>query len=123
MRFACRILFVITSIILSSCGTHKMHFDCKASSGMGCKSVSEVNESVDNTGASGRVSLLVHPLLDNNLDNSLDTNPNNNLDSSVSRTKEKTLKIWVNNYVDSRSNFRGEQYIYTVVNPSKWEVK
>ncbi len=41
------ILYFSFTLLLSSCSVHKGSFDCKAHKGIGCESVSKVNELVD----------------------------------------------------------------------------
>ena len=42
-----KILFLSFTLLLSSCSVYKRSFDCKAHKGIGCESVSKVNELVD----------------------------------------------------------------------------
>ena len=42
-----KILFLSITLFLSSCSVYKGSFDCKAHKGIGCESVSKVNELVD----------------------------------------------------------------------------
>lgn len=42
-----KILFLSLTLLLSSCSVYKGSFDCKAHKGIGCESVSKVNELVD----------------------------------------------------------------------------
>jgi hypothetical protein len=39
---------------------------------------------------------------------------------SVTRSDERVIRVWFNEYVDGAGNFNGEQIVYTVIEPGKW---
>jgi hypothetical protein len=169
---------------LTNCSVHKMQFECKSQSGVGCKSISEVNEFIDNgsllnkpsqqdsyqqdsqqnnlslsfSQRSNRSSNKFESLSDNNKSSKLpslqalptkaaSTQPNHTFnnnndnhhynivrdvtpqlvshpsDQTVSRTTDKIIRIWFNNYVDGYNNLRGEQYVYTIAEGAKWVIQ
>jgi hypothetical protein len=110
---------------MTGCAPYKNQFSCPAGSGIQCKSVSYVNEQVDHgnfngapkkqhgrTAATLRKSqvLVVH---------------NNELNSGspLVRVPEKTLRIWLNGFMDGADCYREEQYINKVIEKSRWETK
>jgi len=108
---------------MTGCAPYKNQFSCPAGSGIQCKSVSYVNEQVDHGSLNGvskkqysrtpvtlqkPVALVVH---------------NNKLNSGspLVRVPEKTLRIWLNGFMDGADCYREEQYINKVVEKSHWE--
>lgn len=111
--------------LMTGCAPYKNQFSCPAGSGIQCKSVSYVNEQVDYGNFNGAPKkqhgktpatlqksqiLVVH---------------NNELNSGspLVRVPEKTLRIWLNGFMDGADCYREEQYINKVIEKSYWETK
>lgn len=77
-------LFILSALLLSGCATYNEHFDCEPGSGVGCKSLSEVNEMIDE----GRLPLETHTKDEKSA-------------APLSHIKApKVLRVWVAGYTD-----------------------
>lgn len=132
---------VLILISLSGCGVYRQTFDCPPGKGVGCRSISEVNEMVDKdileeeiNGkskkkiSSSTVSRDKLPCFGsfndtNNISNTNNVSTNNvskTNNTSVYRLPEETLKVWIAPYEDKEGDFIEETYVYTVVTPGRW---
>lgn len=129
------LIFLLMTI--SGCAVHKASFDCSNGKGMGCGSMLDVHKAIkDNTFRERTDSRVydksIKPCKNCQQLNSekgeviiLKNSSYNDTSSAeeVTRSKEKVMRIWFNGYFDEHNNFHDSQYIYTIVEPSKWIVK
>lgn len=127
---------VMLGVTLSGCSTTSETFDCKAGQGVGCKSISEVNQLVDQgshgsfserdtTLARDKQSIL--PLEPAPLSTSmisgdfLPVERSNTL--TVHRMPEEYLRVWVAPFQDQQGNLHEGSVIHTVLKPGYWQLK
>lgn len=105
------ILFILP--ILSGCMTYSESFDCPPGRGVGCKSLSQVNDMVEK----GDLPL-------ENINSTKETIHQKSLGSKPSegwieaKNSPLNLKIWVANYKDEDGNFHSPSYVYASLNSS-----
>ncbi|MEO0347724.1 MAG: TraV family lipoprotein [Pseudomonadota bacterium] len=124
-----RICYCLWFVILAACHSNNSltNRDCPLGEGVHCKSISQVNQLVDQHGASYQrettgESLATNKLLKQELlaitpIDQLKKEPQN---STVIRLPEKTMRIWLNSFTDQDGDFIQENYTYTVIEPGKW---
>ncbi len=111
-------------IQLTSCASYQEDFDCKAGSGVGCKSISEVNDMVNLGEPLGKLTddISIDELKDSQKENSFITYNMKHTASAdkVYRAPEKTARIWINSFTDNKGDHIGETYVHTVIAAGKW---
>lgn len=104
-----RSLILIMALMLSGCATN--HAECPIGDGAGCKSVSEVNALVNSgeleSQSNGEMALSI-----------IDTQEH--LPVSITRTPEKTGRVWMSGFEDENGDYVKETYVYTVLNGGQW---
>lgn len=97
-------------VLLSGCSTNES-FDCKAGTGIGCKSITEVNQLVDqgdfgeDRPPSGQ-SLIAFAE-----------------DRTVQRVQEQHLRVWIAPFQDEHGNLHEDSTVHTVLKPGYWTVR
>lgn len=92
-RFITGLLFCIGCI--QGCTPLNDHYDCQATPGVRCSSVSQIDKATD--------AGVFHYTA---------TQP--------ARTTEKIMRIWVAPFEDSQGDYHTDQLIYTVTDHSRW---
>jgi len=134
-------LSVSLSLILGACSTTSETFDCKAGSGVGCKSISEVNQMIDEQvrgkeTAGNKQSMLLpqqtesfptpiisqNPPKIENLRASPMTAPLSEY-TTVQRVPEEYLRVWISPFQDEYGNLHEGSVIHTVLKPGYWQLK
>ncbi len=109
---------MVMILSLSACSNYGMEFDCKAGKGMGCKSISQVNDLVNQGG-------LDSELTDNKIGTSslgVNYRPNGeHTEQKIKRVPERTARVWINGFTDEQGDFVDATHIYTVLFPGSWE--
>lgn len=133
---AASIFSVMLGVTLCGCSTTSETFDCKAGQGVGCKSISEVNQMVnqgsfdsfverDATVPRDKQSILPlesAPLSTSIISgDSLPIEPSNAL--MVHRMPEEYLRVWVAPFQDQQGNLHEGSVIHTVLKPGYWQLK
>jgi type IV conjugative transfer system lipoprotein TraV len=130
-----RLILIVICLVLNGCSVHKANFDCPNNKGMGCKSMTDVYDSIHNKSFGNGIrnaakasclecnqsSLPVNN--DKSTKHEQITNIALKASEPVVRAPEKVLRIWFNGHYDEQNNFRGSQYVYTVLEPAKWLAK
>lgn len=110
---------------VTACTSMNREFTCNANTGVGCKSISEVNEMV-NTGVVGSTSS-THSI---DADEAAlprtvvlpNTNEENRLtEAPPARVSEILMAVWVAPYTDEDDNFHTDQTVYTVIKEGQWQ--
>lgn len=120
---------------LEGCATHRETFDCAPGSGVGCKSISEVNAIVDSASmreeelkpavispSSSRSSAKTAPtdLMDlTETDTSLTGLPVPKM-HQPKRAPERVLKVWIAPFEDQEGNFHEASTIHALIQESRW---
>lgn len=117
---------------LSACVGTAEKFDCPAGSGLGCHSITQVNQKVDEG-------------LNTTLDNKIQEKPKTGVsfektktssnsekpkayanagfkDFKVQRVREAHLRIWFAPFQDPQGNFHEDSIVHTVLQPGSWQV-
>lgn len=117
---------------LSACVGTAEKFDCSAGSGLGCYSITQVNQKVDEG-------------LNTTLDNKIQEKPKTGVsfektktssnsekpkayansglkDFRVQRVREAHLRIWFAPFQDPQGNFHEDSIVHTVLQPGSWQV-
>ncbi len=111
--------------LMSGCAPYKNQFSCPAGSGIQCRSVSYVNEQVDRGNFNG-VPKKQHgktPATLQKAQKLVVYNNELNSGSPLVRVPDKTLRIWLNGFMEGADCYREEQYINKVIAKSHWETK
>jgi hypothetical protein len=109
-------VFIIASILLTSCAQMNSQFDCPMKPGIHCESLDQVNAKVDR-GELGN-------------DYSLSTNKNSNdltfykvqtrSSADAMRSKDTVLHVWIAPFEDASGNYHAESSVYTVSDTGHW---
>ena len=141
-------LSAILCLNLCACSTTSETFDCKAGKGVGCKSISEVNQMVDSDtriqGGFGesKVEKGKQPVLP--LETASLSTPSMATDSltvekdktllqqteiplsdtiAVHRVQEEHLRVWIAPFQDEQGNLHEGSVIYTILKPGYWQLR
>ena len=108
---------------LSGCSKMSGTFDCPYGKGVGCRSITEVNQMVNDGKLSGLDSVestqhkaTVAHKCDKQQEIALVDK------TKVHRMKEEHLKVWVAPFEDEQGNFHEDSVIHTVLKPGSWQL-
>ncbi len=117
---------LIVTFSLVGCASYNSSFECKANSGVGCKSVSTVYGMVDK----GELPVKPNTIAEQKVKkqtikakNKLpfpQVIPDNLHAFEVFRKPESVLRIWLAPFVSKDGAYQEAQYIHEVVDPSSW---
>jgi|GEM_PF-898344 len=129
----------LIGLSLGGCGSTSETFDCKAGQGVGCKSISQVNQIVDegflDSAGKGIIEIgnsglpFPAPLILAGL-HSESCLPNVAPDSTeiplsdgtvVHRIQEKPLRVWIAPFQDEQGNLHEASVIHSVLTPGRWQ--
>ncbi len=103
-------LLLIVFVVGCANNTHK--FDCKVGTGVGCKSITEVNTMVNKGfGAEKALGDTIAPV-------KIVASEKN----AITRIKEEYLRVWLAPFQDSQGNLHSSSTIYTVLTPGAWQL-
>ena len=103
---------------LGGCTKMSGTFDCPYGKGVGCRSITEVNQMV-NDGKFNSVdsqASLQSPIVTSNKPQAITLADK----ARVHRIKEEHLKVWVAPFEDEQGNFHEDSVIHTVLKPGSW---
>lgn len=129
---------MVTLMSLSGCSSYQDQFDCPAGTGVGCKSVSEVNDLIDK-GAFKKGSFnqkvssfnrmteeedeIKLTSLKENEPRLISLDPERlDTDAPVLRLPEQTMEVWIRGYGDEGGHYHHDSKINMVVHPARWYV-
>ena len=114
MKFKLSILIILA---LTGCSIPKEQFDCKYGVGLGCKSITEVNQMVNDGALGGR-----HPNPKPQI--AVSKNVTNLIHEPmvVQRVTEEHLRVWLAPFQDEQGCFHEGEIIHTVLRPGFWQV-
>lgn len=128
-------LSVTSVIILTGCSTYSETFDCPPGSGVGCKSISEVDQMIDEgklidekpTPAPPIELVSYKPIIREELSiyspSTSQTASQGMTARTVSRTPERHLRVWIAAFEDGKGNLYSESFVYTVFKPGEWRLR
>ncbi|MEI8296239.1 MAG: type IV conjugative transfer system lipoprotein TraV [Alphaproteobacteria bacterium] len=130
------------SALLSGCSTPNETFDCPAGQGVGCRSISKINQDIDNgsilkdeslkdasaeEGLQTRVSQTrgIAPVISQVADTRVFdiSNPQEIIlsdKSVIQRGREEHLRVWIAPHQDAEDNFHEGSVVHTIIRPSYW---
>lgn len=119
-RYLKTISILALSANISACSLASKGFDCKYDKGVGCKSITEVNQMVDNGQLKGRTDKkLSNPIITS----SQCLNPIAlNSQGMIQRVQEEQLRVWIAPYQDGQGDFHEASLIHTVIKPGSWQL-
>lgn len=117
-------LVIFCGIILSGCSITSETFDCKEGKGVGCKSISAVNQMVDqgsfgDATSSPSISL---PVLSQPSPTLKYVNAPQG-ETTINRVKEEHLRVWMAPFQDEYGNLHEGSVIHTVLKPGYWHIQ
>lgn len=121
-----KVVFMSVALCLSACSVPKENFDCPPGAGVGCRSISQVNELL-NQGSLNAGTPKIHA---QNV--VFDPRPSSAflapdiLDSdalNIERIPEAHLRVWIAPFQDSQGYFHEGSVIHTVLSPGLWQVE
>lgn len=116
LKIVCLLAVVINT---SGCALYSKEFDCKVDKGLGCKSISEVNQLVDN----GALKEVRENKSVNFPANAVCSLPIGLSDQAkIQRVQEEHLRVWIAPYQDEQGNFHEASLIHTVIKPGYWQL-
>ena len=104
---------------LSACAKVQSGFDCPFGKGVGCRSITQVNQMVDDEKfdelkiAKGKHKTLAVKKDDRGESVSL-------AQTKIQRMQEEHLTVWIAPFEDERGNFHEDSVIHTVIKPGAW---
>jgi hypothetical protein len=117
MKKVCAAIFVISQ--LTSCASYQEDFECQAGKGVGCKSISEVNDMVN------RGEVASKTIQDATAQEPVTTFAYSDNQSfakgKIYRAPEKTARIWIKSFTDNKGDHIGETFVHTVISPGSWK--
>lgn len=117
-----KVVFAIISVLnTSACALYSKEFDSKYENGVGCKSISEVNQMVD----TGLIKGSEDHTLPSPLHSSSDKTSKPIILSDqgmIQRVQEQHLSVWIAPYQDEQGNFHEASVIHTVIKPGSWQL-
>ena len=124
------LLALSLGMILSGCSTTSETFDCKSGKGVGCKSISEVNQMVDGgtlgseQEGNAHTPLAVPVITSSSLLPGLQGPPVALSDDMVvHRIREEHLRVWIAPFQDHQGNLHEGTVVHTVLKPGFWHIK
>lgn len=118
------ILLLLPLLGLTACSIPKESFDCPPGQGVGCHSISEVNQQVNerrlNTDKPSKKPVYSALLDERHSVEPQETTPTDALE--VQRISEAHLRIWFAPFQDEHGHFHEASIIHAVLKPGFWQV-
>lgn len=126
----------VAGLTLSGCSTTSESFDCKAGHGVGCKSISDVNQMVNQAHLGSLVESDATWIKDKQFTLPSESAPlsvpvisadslpvEHSKELVVHRMPEEYLRVWVAPYQDQQGNLHEGSMVHTVLKPGHWHLK
>jgi conjugal transfer pilus assembly protein TraV len=127
---------LLTALTLSGCSIPNETFDCPAGQGVGCRSISNVNQDINNgsilkeelaepgLAEIGFNKQFVAPVVSQASPDALNLQEIVLSDKSVvQRGREEHLRIWIAPHEDEENNFHEGNVVHTILRPSYWHLQ
>ena len=117
-----RLIIVLLSCYLSACSSYRSSFDCPAETGVGCKSISQINQDINQGNLydssktkvkSKKISVKPRLPFPQVIPNILHNN-------KVSRLPESVIRIWIAPRLAKDGSYQEAQYIHEVLEQGRW---
>ena len=126
----------LTIATLSGCSIPNETFDCPAGQGVGCRSISKVNQDIDN-GSILKEEMaeasfnrqFVAPVVSQVSSDALNLQEIVSQDivlsdkSIIQRGREEHLRVWIAPHADEDNNFHEGSVVHTILRPSYWHLQ
>lgn len=115
-----KIYGILMILFLTGCATTREQFDCKYGIGVGCKSITEVNQMVNDgllRNSKGSIRTLPIMVIPKNSPKPQAKSTN------VVRVTEEHLRVWIAPYQDDKGHFHEGAVVHTVLRPGFWQVE
>jgi len=117
--------------LLSGCSIPNETFDCPAGLGVGCRSISAVNQDINNgsilkeeMAEIGSHKQFIAPVISTVSPDTLNLSEIVLSDKSViQRGREEHLRIWIAPHEDGDNNFHEGSIVHTIIRPSYWHLQ
>lgn len=109
--------------LLTGCSSVGMNssFSCGVGEGLGCKSVSEVNDIVENSNITDdKIIRSSSEEQDKAVYSMLNYYEGASRDAMPEREPEKRIKIWFAPHIDAYDNYVEETVVYSVIKEARW---
>lgn len=122
-----QIILIVAIVILSGCSAkNKRIIDCPAGEGMGCKSITKVNEAINKGEIEDNYEKKIKGKGSeyakvNSKRLAFNDAPSKSLSQDIIRIPEKTVKIWMSGFEDNSGSYIEETYVHMVVEKGRWE--
>lgn len=122
-----QIILIAAIVILSGCSAkNKRVIDCPAGEGMGCKSITKVNEAINRGEIEDSYEKKIkgkglEGVKVNSKILAFNDVPGKSLNQEVIRLPEKTVKIWMSGFEDNVGSYIEETYVHMVLEKGRWE--
>ena len=118
-----KLVLILSIFFLMGCSTPRESFDCKYGKGVSCRSISEINEMVNNR-EHGRQNANTSPVAGKVVDNhspTLSQEITSLDDTIVQRVTEEHLRVWLAPFQDEQGNFHEASIVHAVLRPGFWQ--
>jgi len=129
-------LSFLTILTLSGCSLPNETFDCPAGQGVGCRSISAVNQDINNgsilkeeIAEMGFHKQFVAPVVSYVSPDALNLQEIVSQDivlsdkSIIQRGREEHLRVWIAPHADEDNNFHEGSVVHTIIRPSYWHLQ
>jgi len=124
-------LSFLTILTLSGCSIPNETFDCPAGQGVGCRSISAVNQDINNgsilkeeMAEIGFHKQFVAPVVSHVSPDALNLQEIVLSDKSIiQRGREEHLRVWIAPHADEDNNFHEGSVVHTILRPSYWHLQ
>ncbi len=119
-----KIVLISTAFFLNACAVSKESFDCPAGKGVGCRSISQVNEMVNQNKLNPNKKDVAKASQDP-LASTMPLSPEvlSSDGMIIERIKEAHLRVWIAPYQDEQGQFHEGSIVHTVLRPGFWQVQ
>lgn len=118
-----KIIAMVILVNLAGCASYESRFDCTAPDGVGCRSVSEINEMI-NRKEIGSAQADKVEALSSNLEKVVYVAKPDSDDAPsrrIIRLPERTMSIWVKGFTDDKGDYVEDTKVHTVIEAGGWQ--
>ncbi len=123
---------LLSFVLLSACAVSKESFDCKPGKGVGCKSIHEVNQMLNEQNLGAKDLSMISATDAQSLASALETSalsmpiPEHLKDKDIlllQRVPERALSIWFAPFSDTEGHLHDASTVHVILNPSTWQIE
>ena len=124
----CQALSFLSLLTFTACSSALDSFDSEATSGVGAKSISEVNAMIDQGKIAGlkpdpeQISVVLPVIVQNPIPIAHPESIVLSDHSIIQRQPEQHLRVWFAPFQDLQGNFHEASVVHTILRPSFWQV-